>query len=660
MIFASSLLSRLAIAGEPGRAIQRRDRIGLFALLGLSAWCGTVAGLLEVATVVVHKRFIDTNQLLSMTRHFIWLFPLAVLTIFLLVGLVGSLAVFAWPSGGRWAVLRILCALTLLPIFLVAIPQVYGVAWVVVVLGISARIVPVVERHGATFRRVALYSSPILVLTLAGLAAAPWASDWIKLSRERRRPIPIDAPNILLIVMDTVAADHLDLYGYARPTSPAINELSQRGSRFDAAQPSSSWTLASHASMFTGRWPHELSVGWRTPLDAAAPTVAEFLRTRGYATAGFIANTSYCGADSGLGRGYTVYRDYLFQELSPFRKEVMILKSLEGLEAIANLLGDALELTWLKGRVQWIRERFETDRKEASEVNREFLDWLVHRPQPERPYFAFLNYFDAHSPYQLPPRRIRRFGIKPNEEREIGLIRDWWTVDKSQVSPAELAFVADAYDDCVASIDEQVGRLFDELDRRHALDRTWVILVSDHGESFGEHEGVYVHGSSLYQTELHVPLVVVPPPGTRIKPVVAETVSLRNLAATIVDIAGWSADALFPGGTLARLWRLPADSPVAEGPADEVIAELLPNESLVPGVPGPPRQPGALAALTEDRWSYIRREGDVQEELYHLREDPREQHNVAASAASRPRLERMREVLSRLTLGPLTLERFNP
>ena len=109
--------------------------------------------------------------------------------------------------------------------------------------------------------------------------------------------------------------------------------------------------------------------------------------------------------------------------------------------------------------MQRIRERFETDRKEASEVNREFLDWLVHRPQPERPYFAFLNYFDAHSPYQLPPRRIRRFGVKPIEEREIRLIRDWWTVDKRQVSPQELAFVLDAYDDCVASIDEQVGRL---------------------------------------------------------------------------------------------------------------------------------------------------------------------------------------------------------
>ena len=77
-------------------------------------------------------------------------------------------------------------------------------------------------------------------------------------------------------------------------------------------------------------------------------------------------------------------------------------------------------------------------------VNREFLDWLAHRPQPERPFFAFLNYFDAHTPYQLSPRRIHRFGVKPSDEREYRLIQDWWTMDKSRVSPQELAFVFDA------------------------------------------------------------------------------------------------------------------------------------------------------------------------------------------------------------------------
>ncbi len=276
-----SLLSRRASAGEPGRPGRRPGRLGPVALVGLSVWCGTTAGLLEVATVVVHKRFFDTNQLLGMSRHFIWLVPLADLLVFLLVGLVGALAVILWPAGGRWAIARTLCALTVLPVLLVAFPQVYGLAWLLVGLGLSARLVPILERHGAAFRRVAVRSSPVLAGTLAGLAALPWAADHVEQWRERGQPIPAGAPNILLIVMDTVAADHLDLYGYTRPTSPAIDELARRGCRFDAALAASSWTLASHASMFTGRWPHELSVGWRTPLDAAAPTVAEFLRGAG-------------------------------------------------------------------------------------------------------------------------------------------------------------------------------------------------------------------------------------------------------------------------------------------------------------------------------------------------------------------------------------------
>ena len=411
--------------------------------------------------------------------------------------------------------------------------------------------------------------------------------------------------------------------------------------------------------MFTGRWPHDLSVGWRTPLDAARPTVAEFLQARGYATAGFIANTMYCAADSGLARGFTVYRDYVFRELSPFRMAVMVKKSLDGLQAIGDTLGDALDLASLKAGMRRIRERFESDRKDASGVNREFLDWLAHRPQPERPYFAFLNYFDAHSPYQLSPRRVHRFGVKPTDEREYRLIQEWWDMDKGRVTPEDLAFLFNAYDDCVASIDEQVGRLFDELGRRKALDRTWVILVSDHGESFGEHAGIFLHGSSLYQTELHVPLVVIPPPGTPIKPVVAETVSLRDLAATIVDIAGWGAESPFPGGSLARLWQPSSGPPDATGPGDRVMAELVPNETLAAGTDSP-RRPWPMAALTEDGWSYIRREGEVREELYHLREDPKEQHNLADSAGSRPRLERMRGVISRLTRGPLTPDRFNP
>ena len=277
-----------------------------------------------------------------------------------------------------------------------------------------------------------------------------------------------------------------------------------------------------------------------------------------------------------------------------------------------------------------VRERFESDRKEAATVNREFLDWLSQRPQPGRPYFAFLNYFDAHSPYQLSPRRVHRFGVKPSDEREYRLIQDWWTMDKSRVTPEQLAFVFNAYDDCVASIDEQVGRLFDELGRRKALDRTWVILVSDHGESFGEHAGVFLHGSSLYRTEVHVPLVVVPPPGTPIRPVVAETVSLRDLAATIADLAGQGADSPFPGAIAGPSsgGRRPARRPATDrrGGAGRTRPERDPRSQRAGPVPtalaagrADARAAGATSAA---RARSARSSID-------LREDPREQHDVA-------------------------------
>lgn len=655
-----SLLARPGRVIEPDRPARRPGRIGAGALLGLSAWCGTLAGLLEVAAFVARKRFFDTNRLISMSHHFTWLVPLTDVLILLIVGAAGSLIVAFRPEGGRRAVLRTLCALTVLPALLAAFPQVYSLAWLAVAVGVSFRLVSLLERHGDGFRRVVLAGAPILAGTLAALAAIPWAGDQLQRRRDAARPIPTAAPNVLLIVMDTVAADHLALYGYGRPTSIAIEELARRGCRFDAAVSASSWTLPSHASLFTGRWPHELSVGWRTPLDADAPTIAGFLRDRGYDTAGFIANTTYCAADSGLGRGFSVYRDFSFRELSPLRMAAIVQRSLEGLQSIGVAAGDALDLGWPKAAVTRIRERFESDRKEAADVNREFLGWLSHRPQPGRPFFAFLNYFDAHSPYQLSPRRVHRFGVKPSDEREYRLIQDWWSVDKGRLTPGELAFVYNTYDDCVASIDEQLGRLFDDLDRRKALERTWVILVSDHGESFGEHPGVFLHGSSLYRTELHVPMIVVPPAGTAIRPVVTETACLRDLAATIAELAGPGVRAPFPGQSLARLWS-PSPGRRGEGRAGEAaLAELVPNETLDPAGPDPSRRPWPMAALTEDGWSYIRREGNGREELYDLGRDPREQQDLAPAAGYETRLDRMREELSRMTNGPLTPDRFNP
>ncbi len=498
----------------------------------------------------------DPNHLDGISRHFAGLIPLSNSCVFLAMGMLGWVVALAWPRRGRWLLVRAWCAMVLLPMLLVAFPRIYSLAWFVAMMGMAAWIVPLLERHASGFHRLVRFSFPAALGTVSILGASPWVGDWIKQSREAARPLPPPgSPSVLLIVLDSVAAGHLGLHGYQRPTSTTLVELAERGISFDSARAASSWTLPSHATMFTGRWMHELSVGWLTPLDGTHPTLAEFLGDRGYATAGFVANTRYCASDSGLGRGFTHYRDHIFPELTALKTAVLVSRALVGVQAIVYFVEDWLESARLQPAVRRIWQALDTDRKGAAVVNREFLDWLSRRAQPDRPFFAFLNYNDAHYPYRLPTGRLHRFGAEPTDARQRILIQHWWELDKSLLSPRDVAFVADAYDDCIADLDEQLGKLLDELGRRGVLDRTWLIVTADHGESFGEHGGVFCHGTSLYETELHVPLVIVPPGGGTTKRVIGEPVSLRNLAATIVDVVGLEADSPFPGHSLAPNWK---------------------------------------------------------------------------------------------------------
>jgi arylsulfatase A-like enzyme len=240
------------------------------------------------------------------------------------------------------------------------------------------------------------------------------------------------------------------------------------------------------------------------------------------------------------------------------------------------------------------------------------------------------------------------------------LIQHWWELDKTTVSPAGVAFAADAYDDCIADLDEQLGVLVDELDRRGVLDQTWLFIASDHGESFGEHAGIFCHGTSLYQTELHVPLLVIPPGGSATQQTVKETVSLRDLAATIVDVAGLESGAPFPGVSLARFWKQPSlVAPVQPPSTSPALAEVVPNDPLKRDYWGLPRQLSPLGAVKQGEWSYIRRETDLREELFHVSQDAKEQRNLAGDPSAQTTLKQMRAALDRQTAGPLLPGRFS-
>jgi arylsulfatase A-like enzyme len=638
-----------------------RGRAGRFPALIVAVWCGLGSGLLEVGTIVVRKRTFDPNRLYEMSRHFVWLIPLTNLSLFLASGVALKLLALAWPRRIDWLAPRLLGALTLLPPLLVGFPRIHGLAWLAVALGIAARLVPALERRAAGLHRLLRLSLPIVTGIVLILAAACGGEARIREWRQATGPLPPPgSPNVLVVVLDTVAAEHLSLYGYARPTSPTMVELAERGIRFDRAQAASSWTLPSHASIFTGRWPHELSAGWLTPLDRTFPTLAEFLGSRGYATAGFVANYAYCASDSGLGRGFTLYEDYIFPGLTAFKAASLVARPVDGILAAQQFLADRLDLDILKTPVERLFRLVNADRKEATRVNREVIDWLIHRPEPGRPFFAFLNYDDAHSPYDLPAERIHRFGAQVLDPRDSDMIQRWWSMDKTAISPRDVALARDAYDDCIADLDEQLGRLFDELGRRAVLETTWVVITADHGESFGEHARVFCHGASLYQTELHVPLMIIPPGGLPAKRVVTAPVSLRDLAATIVDVLNFQTGSPFPGKSLARFWTGSSPSPALATPAEGALAEVVPIDPLNPDPLEMAKPHWPIAALIEGGWTYIRREGDVREELFHVREDGGEMHNLAATPAMQPRLDRMRDTLRRLTAGPLTPHRFAP
>ena len=346
---------------------------------------------------------------------------------------------------------------------------------------------------------------------------------------------------------------------------------------------------------------------------------------------------------------------------SRLKTAVLVNRALEGVRAIVYLLEDWLTSAGLLPAAQRFVRSLDDDRKGAEEVNREFLLRLAKRAQQERPFFAFMNYYDAHYPYQLPPGRLHRFGVEPTDSYQRLLIQQWGPLDKTTVSPTGVAFVTDAYDDCIADLDERLGKLVDELGRRGVLERTWLIIASDHGEAFGEHTGYFGHGMSLYDTELHVPLLIIPPEKSAAKLAINEAVSLRDLATTIVDMVGAEAGSPFPGASLARFWKQAAPVAPNEPPiASQALGEVVPNNPEKRDDWGLPLQLPALAAVKEKDWSYIRREGQIREELFHLSQDPGELRNLADDPSAQTTLRQMRAALDRLTQGPLLPERFNP
>jgi len=388
--------------------------------------------------------------------------------------------------------------------------------------------------------------------------------------------------------MDTVRADHTSFGGYARPTTPRLAEIGMQGAIFERAYSSAPWTLPSHASMFTGRPANELSTTWSRPLDGTHPTLSETLARNGYATAGFVANTRYCAASTGLARGFAHYEDFdvtpgeIFECLPLYRTAVKF-------EPLKNAIG-ALRV----------------GRKTATDVNAEFLDWCDGRP--DRPFFAFLNYFDAHDPYAPPEPFEGRFSDSPPYPNEP-------PNTASEVSGEQMDRLIAAYDGGIATVDDAIGRLLDELDRRGILQNTIVVVVADHGEEFGEH-GWMLHGFTAYHTAIHVPFVIWSPTAVPSGVRVSEPVTLVDLPATVLELAGIADHGGIAGHSLARHLR------GSDGPPEgsRVVSEVF-------SIAAPSRPEQRIRSLVLDDRQYIRYENGT-EEVFDLAADPNGLSNI--------------------------------
>ena len=306
--------------------------------------------------------------------------------------------------------------------------------------------------------------------------------------------------------------------------------------------------------MFTGRLPHELKAEWVAPLGTSFPTLAGYLGSRGYATAGFVANTLYCGYDTGLAEGFTHYEDYNLQQMDAFLMARLTERALLGYFQLSAWIHTRFQSNTLASVDSFIEAYvYNGKRKNATMINRDFFKWLSQRREPERPFFVFLNYFDTHDAY-LPPRWTDyRFGLRPTNPSDFAVLQNWESIDKPSLHEHYKTLASDCYDDCIRYVNEQLHVLFSNMAKQGLLERTLVIVTADHGESFGEHD-LYVHGDSLYRAEIRVPLLMMLPWAQPAKKAVGSTVSLRDLPATVVDLLDFEQGSPFPGRSLAWTW----------------------------------------------------------------------------------------------------------
>jgi arylsulfatase A-like enzyme len=429
----------------------------------------------------------------------------------------------------------------------------------------------------------------------------------------RRSPasIPPGKPNIMLVTLDTVRADHMSLYGYERDTTPNLSKLAEEASVYTRAIAPGDMTLSSHASIFTGLYPSWHKTHFDPahpagrPLDGKYPVLPEILSAKGFDSIGIAANYLFLGAGFGLDRGYSYY------DVSAATPFLGATRSFFLRQRIRNIL--------IRFSEPW---RYDPVFRRAGEINDAALTLLRREKAEARNFFLFLNYMDAHSPYLPPGQFATRY---PGVDRGIpsghydGILKDVVT-RKHHLSDRERRHFMSQYDAGIAYMDASIGTLIDGLKQEGLYENTLLIITADHGEAFGERD-LMGHALSVYQDEVHVPLIVHYP--KQQNHVAVDTpVSLVDLLPTIMEVLGYNTPKDVQGRSLLK----------RSSDGDPVFSETFAHPLMSAWSPRFQRN---AQCIISGSMKFIHSSNGARE-LYDLASDPNEEHNLAVESASAP------------------------
>ncbi len=341
--------------------------------------------------------------------------------------------------------------------------------------------------------------------------------------------------NVILILLDAVRADHLGCYGYERKTSPNIDLIASKGVVFENAFAQSSHTLESVPSLFTSNYPSTHNVQTiTTALPQELVLLPEIFRSSGYRTSIFSAN-DYVSMTYGYNRGIKDFYG-LEENVVKNNKTVLghLLYSLPRMSRIRELLEPILNLGY-----SFLHSKITLNMEDANFITEKAMKWI--KKNRNRPFFIYIHYQGGHHPYN-PPVPYQKifdpdFSDDPIQDYPLNFGMFLPYEEGEPIPARELENMIAQYDGKILYHDENLGILFKQLEQLNLSDKTMIIIASDHGEEFYDHKG-WGHGHSLYEENIHVPLILycpeLIPEGKRIN----ELAEMVDVFPTVLSLVG--------------------------------------------------------------------------------------------------------------------------